>query len=253
MIALAARGQVASAALIALIALAASYAGYRLTHRHHAQLTRLRHRFAQGSPISLTEATALLDASESDGAQPDDDFRLRVLRQLHPTIGELVPVRESPLEHGEGCRWVTYWQGGSGWALVAVCREPGSSTPIHAHPHRLLGKAIEGVLEELRFDDLGGGRLRLGGRSILGHEHIIVTDGLPTLHVVRVVGASPAIDLQLRGPEQGGPGRLLRVDVDPATLSEGMELSAIEDVDARPGHGGEGAGAGKIPVKEIQP
>jgi uncharacterized membrane protein YadS len=255
MIALAARGQVASAALIALIALAASYAGYRLTHRHHAQLTRLRHRFAQGSPISLTEATALLDASESDGAQPDDDFRLRVLRQLHPTIGELVPVRESPLEHGEGCRWVTYWQGGSGWALVAVCREPARAPPSTPTPSTASGQGDRGVLEELRFDDLGGAA---GCGSAGAASSATSTSSSPTgcprcTWCASSAPSRPSI-CSCAGPEQGGPGRLLRVDVDPASLSEGMELSAIEDVDARPGHGGEGAGAvGKIQVKEIQP
>src|SRR2546421_680634 len=80
----------------------------------------------------------------------------RLLDRLSPAIGELIPARTSPLGHGEGCRWMTYWEGRSGWALVAVVREPGSTTPIHAHPHRLLGKAIEGTLEELRFREADG-------------------------------------------------------------------------------------------------
>src|SRR5690606_23782204 len=123
-----------------------------------------------------------------------------------------------PLGHGEGCRWLTYWEGRSGWALVAVVREPGSVTPIHAHPHRMLGKAIEGRLEELRFRELesptaerrGLRRLELRSRSVLAHEELVEADGLATLHVVRAVGDTPAIDIQLRGPEVGSPGRLLR-------------------------------------------
>src|SRR5204862_3774650 len=84
----------------------------------------------------------------------EDPFLRRLLDLISPSIGELIPARTSPLGHGEGCRWLTYWEGSSGWALVAIVREPGSVTPIHAHPHRMLGKAIEGRLEELRFRQL---------------------------------------------------------------------------------------------------
>ena len=249
MVTCAARGTPSTAALIAVVALVASFVVYGFTNRGAAALQRLRQRFTQGAPLSLMEAKSLLDAEEAEGkmATDDDTFRLRVLRQLHPSDGELIPVRKSPLPHGEGCRWVTYWQGASGWAMVAMCREPGSETPIHAHPHRLLGKAIEGVLEELRFDDLGGGGLRLAERGVLAHDHIVTTDGLPTIHALRVVGRQPAIDLQLRGPEQGGPGRVFRADADLATLAAGTELRGVEEHDRRPGHGGEGASVGVAP------
>ena len=118
--------------------------------RGDAALRQLEARFAAGLPLSLAEATRLLDAREAAGAV-DDTLRRRVLTLLHPTIGELIPAHERPLHHGEGTRWLTYWQGRSGWALVAVCREPGSTTPIHAHSHQLLAKTIEGAVEELRF------------------------------------------------------------------------------------------------------
>src|SRR6185503_14225839 len=140
-----ARGAPSAAALIGVVALAASWLGYRTATRQEISRRRLTGRFETGAPLSLAEATQLLDARELDG-QLDDGFLRRLLVQTHPSIGELIPIRESPLPHGEGCRWRTYWQGKSGWALVALCRDPGASTPIHAHPHRLLGKAIEGVL-----------------------------------------------------------------------------------------------------------
>ena len=41
---------------------------------------------------------------------------------------------------------------------------------------------------------------------MLGHNDLVETDGLATLHVVRVGRPGPAIDLQLRGPEVGKPG-----------------------------------------------
>ncbi len=186
---------------------------------------------------------------ERDGGL-DDAFIRRLLVQLHPSIGELIPVRQSPLPHGEGCRWMTYWQGQSGWALVAICRQPGATTPIHAHPHRLLGKAIEGVLEELRFAELEGGALELTSRNVLGHEELVETHALSTIHVVRAVGNKPAIDLQLRGPEVGRPGRVMRtaVAVDLTTLPVGTRLQVSEAIDERPGHGGEGASAGRVPA-----
>src|SRR6185369_13508652 len=104
-----------------------------------------------GDLVTLEEATVLLEERERVGPL-NDVFLRRLLDLLSPSIGELIPARTSPLGHGEGCRWLTYWEGKSGWALVAVVREPGSVTPIHAHPHRMLGKAIEGTVEELTFD-----------------------------------------------------------------------------------------------------
>ena len=145
--------------------------------------------------------------------------------------------------------WITYWQGKSGWALVAIARDPGAATAIHAHPHRLLGKAIEGALEELRFREVAPGELELASRSVLGHEELVEADGLSALHVVRAVGRRAAIDLQLRGPELGGPGRLLITNppVDVLTLAIGARLRVTEESDPRPGHGGEGASVGRMP------
>jgi len=248
------RDQPAVAALVALTACGGSYVAYRASAVGEAELRALRRRFERGAPLSLGEATRLLDASERDGTLADP-LLCKLLEQLHPSIGELIPVRESPLPHGEGCRWVTYWQGRSGWALVAICREPGSATPIHAHPHRLIGKAIEGVLEELRFAEVSATQVELTSRALLGHNDLVETDGLATLHLVRAVGRSPAIDLQLRGPEVGRAGRLLhtRVPLDLAALRPGMRLEVSEALDDRPGHGGEGASVGRPPGFTARP
>jgi hypothetical protein len=192
----------------------------------------------------------LLDAAETDGVL-NDLFLRKTLVQLHPSIGELIPVRESPLPHGEGCRWVTYWEGRSGWALVAVCREAGAATPIHAHPHRLFSKAIEGVIEELRFqEEQGGLAVTVQMRKLLAHNELVETDGISTLHLVRAVGPGSAIDLQLRGPEIGRPGRKLRTQLplDLAALRVGDRLATTEEVDDRPGQNGDGAAAGRAAV-----
>lgn len=253
MVASAASGAHAAAALVGLCGLLVSFASFRALGSKSKEAARLRQRFESGAPLTLAEAKRLLDGLELDGGLDDGVLR-RALTQLHPTIGELIPVRESPLPHGEGCRWVTYWEGRTGWALVALCREPGSATPIHAHPHRLIGKAIEGVLEEMRFSEDQGG-LEVTSRKILGHNDLVETDGLCTVHVVRALGARPAIDLQLRGPETGKPGRRFRtaqrLDLD--ALAVGSRVVATEEVDDRPGHGGEGAAAGRPPTMADAP
>lgn len=251
MITFIARGATTTAILIGATALAGSILLYRALAGEDARIRTIEQRFEAGDLVTLEEATVLLEQREqqkkaSNGV--DEAFLRRLLDRLSPSIGELIPARTSPLGHGEGCRWLTYWEGKSGWALVAVVREPGSVTPIHAHPHRMLGKAIEGRLEELRFREVDGGCVELVSRNILAHEELVEADGLATLHVVRAVGDAPAIDIQLRGPEVGKPGRLLRPrerDLDVLALDVGARIAAVEEVDARPGQSGDGAAAGR--------
>jgi hypothetical protein len=252
MIALSGRGSHSAAALVGLCAVIATFVAWRATGGAEKEAQRLHDRFDSGAPLSLAEATRLLNGLDSAGA-PDEATLRRVLGQLHPAIGELIPVRESPLPHGEGCRWLTYWEGKSGWALVAVCREPGSATPIHAHPHRLLGKSIEGMLEELRFSERSDDALELVTRKVLSHNDLVETDGLATVHLVRALGDAPAIDLQLRGPEVGSPGRRFRTldPIDLDALAVGARVRASAEIDDRPGQGGEGAAAGRAPTTPI--
>ena len=248
MIAAASRGAPLVAAAIGSATVLGTFLLHRTMTRGEVRAALVRRHFDGGETVTLAEATSILDAVEREGAF-DDAFLRKLLDQLSPAIGELIPARTSPLPHGEGCRWVTYWEGKSGWALVAIVREPGSMTPIHAHPHRLLGKVIEGVLEEMRFRELERGAVELLSREVLGHEKLVETDGLNTIHVVRAYGAVPAIDLQMRGPESGKPGRRmkLRVPVDLTTVDVGTRIEVLEEVDDRPGHGGEGASVGRIP------
>jgi uncharacterized integral membrane protein (TIGR00698 family) len=241
------RGSLALTAAIGVAALVIGAVAYRSGDRPEVRDALLVRRFESGLPLSLGEARQLLDHMDRRGPLEDDLLR-RVMMQLHPTIGELIPIRDSPLPHGEGCRWITYWQGQGGWALVAVSRDPGVATPIHAHPHRMLGKAIEGSLEELRFREVGSGEIELAARAVLGHEELVEADGPSAVHVVRAIGVRPAIDLQLRGPEIGRPGRMFVAEppVDVLALVPGDRIRVTEGSDARPGHGGEGAAAGRL-------
>lgn len=247
MITLLARGHGGISAVVGASGVGLAIALHRAFAGKAARVRGIERRFEGGELLTLEEATVLLDLHETRGAF-DDAFLRKLLDQLSPSIGELIPARTSPLGHGEGCRWLTYWEGKSGWALVAVVREPGSVTPIHAHPHRMLGKAIEGRLEELRFKDVAGG-VELSAREVLPHEALVEADGLRSLHVVRAIGEAPAIDIQLRGPEIGKPGRLLkpRTAVDVFALAVGARIDAVEEIDARPGQSGDGAAAGRPP------
>ncbi|HEY1695287.1 MAG TPA: putative sulfate exporter family transporter [Polyangiaceae bacterium] len=248
MIALASRGSTVAAAVVGGVALVGSLVAYRAKAGPRAEDRLVKARFAAGEPLTVAEAARLLDRLDHEGPLEDAALR-RTISLLQPSIGELIPVRASPLEHGAGCRWATFWEGKSGWALVAVCRDPGSETPIHAHPHRLLGKSIEGSLEELRFAEKGATTLRLVERRVLAHDDLVETDGLATPHLVRALGDRHAIDVQLRGPESGSPGKRWRAadGVDFAHLAVGTDLATSLEVDDRPGHAGDGPAAGRLP------
>ncbi len=250
MVCLTARGASKTAALLGASAVLCAFILFRLTTGAEAARRALERRFRGGAPLSLAEATKLLSHLEDKADLSQEDLR-RVMRQLHPAIGELIPIRQSPLAHGQGCRWATYWEGKHGWALVALCREPGSVTPIHAHPHRLIGKAIEGRLEELVFDRRRADALELVSRRVLDHNELVETNALDTIHLVRAAGRVPSVDLQLRGPEVGQPGQQFVpagvLDID--NLAVGTVIAARVGVDERPGHGGEGAHAGAFALK----
>jgi len=247
MITFAYRGNAFITGILGAAALVLSYIGYRSIATPAARAHALEARFEADMPLSLADAMTLLSTLELQKRFDDATLR-KVLEQLHPSIGELIPARESPLAHGKGCRWLTYWEGKNGWALVAVCREPGSSTPIHAHSHRLLGKTIEGKLEELRFAKREDEKLELVWRKVLSPTDLVETDGLRDPHIVRVLGERYAIDLQLRGPEVGTPGLEFqsKEPFDVEALRVGDRLLTRECIDQRPGQAGEGAKAGRL-------
>src|SRR6185295_19871939 len=120
-----------AAAIVGLASVVASFGLYRATANDAARARAVRRRLDANELVSIDEATVLLADQEKRGAL-GDAFLRRLLDRLSPAIGELIPARTSPLGHGEGCRWMTYWEGRSGWALVAIVREPGATTPIHA-------------------------------------------------------------------------------------------------------------------------
>ncbi|MCC7537625.1 MAG: putative sulfate exporter family transporter, partial [Deltaproteobacteria bacterium] len=103
MVALAARGAHVACALVGAAGLAMAALAYRAAAARHDEARALRARFQRGQPLTLAEATTVLDGLEADGALDDGALR-KMIHALHPAIGELIPVRRSPLPHGEGCR-----------------------------------------------------------------------------------------------------------------------------------------------------
>lgn len=235
-----------TAALLGVSAVLGTFALFRMTTGREAEKRALERRLADGAPLSVAEAIRLLSLLDQDGAPPEEVMR-KIMRQLFPSLGELIHLRSSPLPHGQGCRWATYWEGKSGWALVAVCREPGSATPIHAHPHRLIGKTAEGSLEEFVFHERPG-TVELVSRRILDQNEIVEAQALDTVHLVRAVGRVPSVDLQLRGPEVGSPGKTFAI-LEPLDLDQllvGAVIPVHVGADGRPGHGGEGPSVGAV-------
>lgn len=110
MITLASRGMYAAAGLVGGTSLLVSVLAHRMATSKPKEDFALRQRFLRGSPLALAEATRILDGLEADNAL-DDEVLCKIINQLHPAIGELIPIRDSPLPHGEGCRWITYWEG----------------------------------------------------------------------------------------------------------------------------------------------
>ncbi len=246
MVTLSSRGANGAAAMAGLAALGAGLLAFHAATRGDVQLRALRKRFDSGAPLALAETIRLLDAFEREEKLAEPVLR-KLVFQLHPSISELIPVRETRLPHGAGAHWLTYWQGTGGWALVAFRYEPGSATPIHAHSHRLIGKPIEGILEEFRFVERGAETLELAERRVLGRSDLVECDGLATPHLVRPIARHGAIDIQVRGPEPGQPGRRYH----PASP---LSLDALEptaripvtvEIDDRPGQAGEGPGGGR--------
>ena len=227
------------------VALLVVFGAYRWAASPSREELALWKRYESGAPFALSEAIRLLRYAESM-ERVDLDMLTKLMRQLHPSIGELIPIRESPLPHGEGCKWLTYWQGRSGWALVAVCRAPGAATPIHAHSHPLIGKTIEGQLEETRFSHDGDGTFRIDDREVLDHNHIVALEGGRELHAIRALGSSEAIDLQFRGPELPEPGVRVDTDLEWTAATVGVAFAGTILPDLRPGQHGDGPESGHV-------
>ena len=191
----------------------------------------LRARLEEGEPLTLRETVDLLALLDQDGPISAQVAR-RVLERVQPAIGELVSLRESPIQGGINYRRLTYWRSPEhGSSLVGILWTPGTTAHIHSHDYSALGRRIEGTVEVVEFARAAADRLRVIHRTQLGASTLTEFTEGDTVHLVRNVGAHDAIDLHFCGPR--GPHEASRYtprEADP-TLAVGQEFAVdiVED------------------------
>ena len=191
----------------------------------------LRARLEEGEPFTLRETVDLLALLDQDGPISAQVAR-RVLERGQPAIGELVSLRESPIQGGINYRRLTYWRSPEhGSSLVGILWTPGTTAHIHSHNYSALGRRIEGTVEVVEFARAAADRLRVIHRTQLGASTFTEFTEGDTVHLVRNVGAYDAVDLHFCGPR--GPHEASRYtprETDP-TLAVGQEFAVdiVED------------------------
>ena len=191
----------------------------------------LRARLEEGELLTLRETVDLLALLDQDGPISAQVAR-RVLERGQPAIGELVSLRESPIQGGINYRRLTYWRSPEhGSSLVGILWTPGTTAHIHSHDYSALGRRIEGTVEVVEFARAAADRLRVIRRTQLGASTLTEFTEGDTVHLVRNVGAHDAIDLHFCGPR--GPHEASRYtprEADP-TLAVGQEFAVdiVED------------------------
>ena len=211
-----------------LVALGLSFVVFR---RWGPTPSSLRARLEEGEPLTLRETVDLLALLDQDGPISAQVAR-RVLERGQPAIGELVSLRESPIQGGINYRRLTYWRSPEhGSSLVGILWTPGTTAHVHSHDYSALGRRIEGTVEVVEFARAAADRLRVIRRTQLGASTLTEFTEGDTVHLVRNVGAHDAIDLHFCGPR--GPHEASRYtprEADP-TLAVGQEFAVdiVED------------------------
>jgi len=180
-----------------LVALIVSFIAFR---RWGVTSTSLRLRLEEGEPFTLQETVELLSLLDRDGPITAPMAR-QVLGRVQPAIGELVALRDSPIQGGINYRRLTFWRGGRhGSSLIGVCWTPGTTAHIHSHDYSAVGRRIEGTVEMLDFARAGSDRLRVIRRADVGPNAFTEFTEDDTIHLVRNLGAHDAIDLHVCTP-----------------------------------------------------
>lgn len=181
--------------------LALGFYGFgQLIEPERVQLLR---RFHSGAPLSMREAVGLLDLHDADDALLPEVAE-RILRQLYPAIGELQPLRDSPIVPPINYRRLTYWVSPRGrGSLVSMLWPPGTQTHIHSHNYVGVGKNIEGRIQVTNFQAVEPGRLRVAERFLMDAGTLLPVDGARTIHAVYNVTDRDSIDVHFYGPDLG--------------------------------------------------
>ncbi len=191
----------------------------------------LRARLEAGEPLTLREAVDLLALLDRDGPISAEVAR-RVLERMQPAIGELVSLRESPIQGGINYRRLTYWRSPEhGSSLVGILWTPGTTAHIHSHDYSAVGRRIEGTVDVVEFARVAADRLRVTRRTELGPlERIEFTED-DTIHLIRNLGAHDAIDVHFCAPHgaRGASRYTPRETHRPFGVGQELAVDVVED------------------------
>ena len=191
----------------------------------------LRARLEEGEALTLRETVELLGLLDREGLIGQTTAR-RVLERVRPAIGELVPLRKSPIQGGINYHRLTYWRSATqGASLVGIAWNPGTTAHIHSHDYSAVGRRIEGTVETVDFTRIGSGRLRVVGHREIGPDAPIEFTEDETIHLVRNLGEQDAIDLHLCGPRGSSTAaRFLPRESDfTVAVGQEFETDVVED------------------------
>ena len=211
--------------------LAALGLGFVAFRRWRVTPGSLHARLEEGEALTLRESVELLTLLDRNGPIRPAHAR-QVLERVEPAIGELVPLRESPIQGGINYRRLTYWRSDEhGSALVGILWTPGTTAHIHSHDYSAVGRRIEGTIEMIDFSRAGPGRLRVVGHRELGPGGFTDFTANDTIHLVRNLGAHDAIDLHFCGPRGAlDASRYTPGDADVAfTVGQELAVDVVAD------------------------
>ncbi|MFT7620977.1 MAG: putative metal-dependent enzyme (double-stranded beta helix superfamily) [Myxococcota bacterium] len=231
------RGAPGVAVALAAAITGASFVVYRLTATGDALYRPVLRRLAAGAPLSMREAGSLLEYYDQSG-KLDVAHAEGVLRQLHPAIGELQPLRTAEGFDSINYRRLIYWQSnrGSG-SLVGILWPPGAEAHIHSHSHDGAGKTIEGRVESTHFvEHTNTGSLELTRRETVEAGDLLTLTADAEIHSVRNAGGRDAIGIHFYGPDKAGAGRRFQTEREISGLKVGEHVTVRAEPDHLPSH-----------------
>ena len=225
------QAEAAYALLGGCTALVVSFLAYR---RWRPQPMSLHARVSEGEPLTLREAVDLVDLLDRDESMNADIAR-SILTRVQPAIGELVPLRQSPIQGGINYRRLTLWRSRNhGTSLVGIVWTPGQTAHIHSHDYSAVCRRIEGTIDVTDFEQVTNGRLRVMRHTQLGATALTEFTEGETIHVVRNVGSQDAIDLHYCGPRGGKEALRYAPRTPNQTFEIGKEIKVATTTDHLP-------------------
>ncbi len=219
------------------VAVAGAGVLYAVGRQLEPESLRLERLLQSGGALTLREAVDLLDLRDAAG-EVTPQLSEQVVRQLHPAIGELQPLREAEVVPGTRYRRLPFWVSKKGDAeLVAILWLPGVATHIHSHDAVGLGKTVEGGVEVLNFKRAGN-LLTLSERSRIAPGELVRVDSTRAVHMVRNALFRDAIDLHFYRAVPGAVAERFdptsAVKLDELRVGEQVEVAVTLDLHPAP-------------------